>query len=136
MKKAFKTALLISSISIAVFGAALAGHFIYNKEIFEGEKTHEMYHYALNVTKMNGVDSHEMPLTASDRLEIEFRVLEGSFRLTIKDPDRAICYEGNGKETSSFVLMIAKTGTYAITVKAHYAKGNIQILKRIPPTSD
>lgn len=136
MKKSVKATILVSSISTVLFGAALVGHFIYNKEAFEGQKTHETNFYALSAEKMNGVDHHEMPLVQYDQLEIKFEVKQGTFRLSIKDPDQAICFEGDGKEAPIFVLSVPKNGSYAITVQGHHAKGTVQISKRIPPAID
>jgi major membrane immunogen (membrane-anchored lipoprotein) len=97
---------------------------------FIGSRTLESGFYRLDIDRMTGKDDLTMELTAGDMLEVQFETVDGSIYLEIKEPDGTILYAGNGKGVTEFAVNIAQSGTYAIHVEAHHAKGTINIQQK------
>ena len=80
---------------------------------------------------LNREESDDLNLTEGDRLEVSLSHTEGSVDVTVGMEGKEPIYRGNGQQNAEFVLEIAETGNYHISVSGHQAKGNIAFI-RIP----
>lgn len=97
---------------------------------FYGSRTKNPDSYTLDISKMNGTDSHKLALSAGDVLQIDFAAEKGSIKLDILAPDGNSVYSGNGKDLITFELNISEDGVYTISVEAKNAKGKVNVVKK------
>ena len=119
---------ILFSVGVCVFLTGLlcaAGAF----PTFRGNRVINSDSYSLEITRMNGSDSHSLELRQGDVLEIRFETERGTLRMEIQGPDGVPIYSGNGTEAASFTLNIRQTGSYTILVEAKQAQGTIRIIK-------
>ena len=124
MKKA--GIILIIAAFFLVIGLAVF-LIVYGQDNFTGERIKNPDSYTLEIRHMNGTDRHTMELSAGDVLQVRFKTENGYLNVGIESPDGTALYEGNGRETTDFEINIPESGTYSINVKAHHAKGILNI---------
>ena len=101
-----------------------------NRESFTGSRIKNSDFYALDITRMNGPDTHTLELLAGDIVRIQFETEKGSIEMKIQTPSNAVLYSGNGKDVSDFTVNIPETGSYTVTVIAQHAKGIVHIQRK------
>ena len=99
--------------------------------VFDGSRVSNASEFQMEYFVLNREETAELELKAGDRLEVTLSHTKGYVDVTVglcgKDP----IYRGNGQENAGFVLEIAETGNYHISVSGHQAKGNVSFT-RIP----
>ena len=110
--------LLVAGVAFLIFRSP--SHFV-------GSVAKEPDAYRLDAQYMNGADGHTMTLNAGDVLVIRFETEKGTLHLEIHAPGGGVLYSGNGQDTTDFIVNIAESGSYAVTVKARSATGSIHI---------
>ena len=80
---------------------------------------------------MNREETADLNLTEGDRLRVSLSHTEGSVDVTVRLEGQETIYRGNGQQNADFVLEIAETGNYHISVWGYQAKGNVSFT-RIP----
>ena len=73
----------------------------------------------------------DLNLTEGDRLQVFLSHAEGTVDVTVGMEGQGPIYRGRGQQNAEFVLEIAETGNYHISVTGHQAKGSISFT-RIP----
>ena len=66
-----------------------------------------------------------------DQLRVALSHTEGYVDVTVGMEGKEPIYRGNGQQNAEFILEIAETGSYHISVSGHRAKGNVSF-SRIP----
>ena len=78
---------------------------------------------------LNQEESADLNLTEGDRLQVFLSHAEGTVDVTVGMEGQEPIYRGNGQQNADFVLEIAETGSYHISVSGHQAKGNISFTR-------
>ena len=68
-------------------------------------------------------------LKEGDRLKVSLSHTEGFVDVTVGMEGQEPIYRGNGQQNAEFVLEIAETGNYHISVSGHQAKGNVSFTR-------
>ena len=99
--------------------------------VFDGSRVSDASRFRMEYSILNREESADLPLTEGDRLRISLSHTEGSVDVIVRLEGQEPIYRGRGQQNAEFVLEIAKTGNYHISVSGHQAKGNIAFI-RIP----
>ena len=99
--------------------------------VFDGSKVSDASGFRMEYSILNREKSADLNLTEGDRLRISLSHTEGSVDVTVRLEGQEPIYRGNGQQNAEFILEIAETGSYHISVSGHQAKGNITFT-RIP----
>ena len=73
----------------------------------------------------------DLNLTEGDCLQVSLLHTEGYVDVTVQPEGKEAIYRGNGQQNADFVLEIAETGNYHISVSGHQAKGK-STFTRVP----
>ena len=76
-------------------------------------------------------ETAELGLKAGDQVRVTLSHSKGSADVIVGMEGKMPIYRGNGQQNADFVLEIAETGSYHISVSGHQAKGNVSFT-RIP----
>ena len=125
MAKRNKAGLIV--LSLLILAGVVIVLFCWNQENFTGSRVKNPDAYFLDIQRMNGTDLHTLELQKGDALHIRFQTEQGSLYLEIKTPDGTSVYRGNGQDVTDFTVNAPENGVYTILVKAHRARGSIQI---------
>ena len=117
----------LAGLCLLLIAGAAAFFLCLNQEGFTGSRLKNPDAYLLDIEKMNGTDLHTLELLKGDALHIRFQTEQGSLYLEIKAPDGTSVYRGNGQDVTDFTVNAPENGVYTILVKAHRARGSIQI---------
>ena len=98
-----------------------------NGPAFEGKVEKTDTTYALNLTRLNGKDSHTLSMAEGSAMKVHFETTGGSLSLFITAPDGSTFYEGNGKGLTDFVLNVTEGDEYTITVEGKDGQGSLRI---------
>ena len=99
--------------------------------VFDGSRVSDASGFRMEYSILNREESADLNLTEGDRLQVFLSHAEGTVDVTVGMEGQAPIYRGNGQQNAEFVLEIAETGNYHISVSGHQAKGNIAFI-RIP----
>ena len=99
--------------------------------VFDGSRVSDTSGFWMEYSILNREESAGLNLTEGDRLQVSLSHTEGTVDVTVGMEGQAPIYRGNGQQNADFVLEIAETGNYHISVSGHRAKGNIAFI-RIP----
>ena len=129
MKKKIILLLTVSAI-ITVAGILI---FIRQPETrFHGERISNPGNFALHFDRMNMTDSETMALAQGDALHVSWQIESGHVDIVIGMEGEDEVYRADDRhagEEADFDVEIPQTGSYAITVTAREAKGEIEFLK-------
>lgn len=98
---------------------------------FEGARKSDTSGFRMEYSILNREESADLNLTEGDRLKVSLSHTEGTVDVTVRLKGKEPIYRGNGQQNADFVLEIAETGSYHISVSGHQAKGNTTFT-RIP----
>jgi len=101
------------------------------ESVFKGSRVSDASGFRMEYSILNREESADLNLTVGDRLKVSLSHTGGSVDVTVRLEGKGPIYRGNGQQNSDFVLDIAETGRYHISVSGHQAKGNITFT-RIP----
>ena len=99
--------------------------------VFNGSRVSDASGFRMEYSILNREKSADLNLTEGDRLRISLSHTEGNVDMTVSMEGQEPIYRGNGQQNAEFILEIAETGSYHISVSGHKAKGNITFT-RIP----
>ena len=99
--------------------------------VFDGSRGSDASGFRMEYSMLNQEESADLNLTEGDRLQVSLSHTEGTVDVTVGMNGKEPIYRGNGQQNADFVLEIAETGSYHISVSGHQAKGNIAFI-RIP----
>ena len=99
--------------------------------VFDGSRVSDASGFRMEYSILNREESADLNLTEGDCLLVSLSHTEGTVDVTVGMEGQAPIYRGNGQQNADFVLEIAETGNYHISVSGHQAKGNISFT-RIP----
>lgn len=101
------------------------------KSVFDGSRISNASEFQMEYSVLNREETAALELKAGDQLRITLSHTEGNVDVIVRLEGQEPIYRGNGQQNTEFVLEIAKTGNYHISVSGHQAKGNISFT-RIP----
>ena len=99
--------------------------------VFDGSKVANASEFQMEYSILNREETAELVLQAGEQLRVTLSHTEGTVDVTVGMNGKEPIYRGNGQQNADFVLEIAETGSYHISVSGHKAKGNITFT-RIP----
>ena len=99
--------------------------------VFEGSRVSDASGFRMEYSILNQKESADLNLTEGDFLQVSMSHTEGYVDVTVQPEGKEPIYRGNGQQNADFVLEIAETGNYHISVSGHQAKGKITFT-RIP----
>ena len=97
--------------------------------VFDGSRVSDASGFRMEYSILNREESVDLTLTEGDRLQVSLSHTEGSVDVTVGMEGQEPVYRGRGQQNAEFVLEIAKTGNYHISVSGHQAKGNISFTR-------
>ena len=97
--------------------------------VFDGSRAADASGFRMEYSMLNQEESADLNLTEGDRLQVFLSHAEGTVDVTVGMEGQEPIYRGNGQQNADFVLEIAETGSYHISVSGHQAKGNISFTR-------
>ena len=97
--------------------------------VFDGSRGSDASGFRMEYSMLNQEESADLNLTEGDRLQVFLSHAEGTVDVTVGMEGQEPIYRGNGQQNADFVLEIAETGSYHISVSGHQAKGNISFTR-------
>ena len=97
--------------------------------VFDGSRGSDASGFRMEYSILNREESADLNLTEGDRLRISLSHTEGTVDVIVGINRKEPIYRGNGQQNADFVLEIAETGTYHISVSGHQAKGNVSFTR-------
>ena len=93
--------------------------------VFDGSRVSDASGFRMEYSILNREESAGLNLTEGDRLRVSLSHTEGSADVIVGMEGQGPIYRGRGQQNAEFVLEIAETGNYHISVTGHQAKGSI-----------
>ena len=103
--------------------------------VFDGSRVSDASGFRMEYSILNREELADLTLTEGDRLQVSLSHTEGSVDVTVGMEGQEPVYRGRGQQNAEFVLEIAETGYYHISVTGHQAKGSISFT-RIPEKTE
>ena len=97
--------------------------------LFDGSRGSDASGFRMEYSILNREESADLTLTEGDCLLVSLSHTEGTVDVTVGMEGQEPVYRGRGQQNAEFVLEIAKTGNYHISVSGHQAKGNIAFIR-------
>jgi hypothetical protein len=99
--------------------------------VFDGSRVSKASEFQIDYSVLDREETEDLVLYARDQLHITLSHTKGYVDVTVGMEGKEPIYRGNGQQNADFVLEIAETGNYHISVSGHQARGNISFT-RIP----
>ena len=99
--------------------------------VFDGSRAADASGFRMEYSMLNREESADLTLREGDCLRVSLSHTDGSVNVTVGMEGQKPIYRGNGHQNADFILEIAETGNYHISVTGHQAKGSISFT-RIP----
>lgn len=99
--------------------------------VFDGSRVSNASEFQMDYSVLNREETEDLVFYAGDQLQITLSHTKGYVDVTVGMEGKEPIYRGNGQQNAGFVLEIAETGNYHISVSGHQARGNISFT-RIP----
>ena len=99
--------------------------------VFDGSRVSKASEFQIDYSVLDREETEDLVLYARDQLHITLSHTKGYVDVTVGMEGKEPIYRGNGQQNADFVLEIAETGNYHISVSRHQARGNISFT-RIP----
>ncbi len=93
--------------------------------VFVGSRVSNASEFQMEYSVLNREETAELVLQAGEQLRVTLSHTEGTVDVTVGMDGNEPIYRGNGQQNADFVLEIAETGNYHISVSGHRAKGNV-----------
>ena len=97
--------------------------------VFDGSRVANASEFQMEYSVLNREETAELVLQAGEQLRVTLSHTEGTVDVTVGMEGQEPVYRGRGQQNAEFVLEIAKTGNYHISVSAHQAKGNVSFTR-------
>ena len=99
--------------------------------VFDGSRAADASGFQMEYSMLNREESADLTLREGDCLRVSLSHTDGSVNVTVGMEGQEPIYRGNGHQNADFILEIAESGNYHISVSGHQAKGSISFT-RIP----
>ena len=99
--------------------------------VFYGSRVANASEFQMEYSALNREEAAELVLQAGEQLRVTLSHTEGTVDVTVGMEGQEPIYRGNGHQNADFILEIAESGNYHISVSGHQAKGSISFT-RIP----
>ena len=99
--------------------------------VFDGSRISNASEFQMEYSVLDREETAELGLKARDQLRVTLSHTKGCVDVIVLLEGKELIYRGNGQQNADFVLEIAETGSYHISVSGHQAKGNVSFT-RIP----
>ena len=99
--------------------------------VFDGSRAADASGFRMEYSMLNREESADLTLREGDCLRVSLSHTDGSVNVTVGMEGQEPIYRGNGQQNADFILEIAESGNYHISVSGHQAKGSISFT-RIP----
>ena len=99
--------------------------------VFDGSRVSDASGFRMEYSILNREESADLTLREGDCLRVSLSHTDGSVNVTVGMEGQEPIYRGNGHQNADFILEIAESGNYHISVSGHQAKGSISFT-RIP----
>ena len=97
--------------------------------VFVGSRISNASEFQMEYSVLNREETAELVLQAGEQLRVTLSHTEGTVDVTVGMEGQEPIYRGRGQQNAEFVLEIAKTGNYHISVSGHQAKGNVSFTR-------
>ena len=97
--------------------------------VFYGSRVSNASEFQMEYSVLNREETAELVLQAGEQLRVTLSHTEGTVDVTVGMEGQEPVYRGRGQQNAEFVLEIAKTGNYHISVSGHQAKGNVSFTR-------
>ena len=97
--------------------------------VFDGSRVANASEFQMEYSVLNREETAELVLQAGEQLRVTLTHTEGTVDVTVGMEGQEPVYRGRGQQNAEFVLEIAKTGNYHISVSGHQAKGNVSFTR-------
>ena len=97
--------------------------------VFDGSRVANASEFQMEYSALNREEAAELVLQAGEQLRVTLSHTEGTVDVTVGMEGQEPVYRGRGQQNAEFVLEIAKTGNYHISVSGHQAKGNVSFTR-------
>ena len=97
--------------------------------VFDGSRVANASEFQMEYSILNREETAELVLQAGEQLQVSLSHTEGTVDVTVGMEGQEPVYRGRGQQNAEFVLEIAKTGNYHISVSGHQAKGNVSFTR-------
>lgn len=105
------------------------------QSVFDGSRTSNASEFLMEYRTLNREESADLDLSAGDRLQVSLSHTKGSVDMTVGMAGKDPIYRGTQQQNAAFILEIAETGKYHISISGHQAKGDVSFI-RIPGGQD
>ena len=102
---------------------------------FDGTRVSNASEFQMAYSVLDREETAAMELRAGEQLRVTLSHTKGTVDVTVGVEGKEPIYRGNGQQNAEFILEIAETGNYHISVSGHQAKGNVSFV-RIPGGQD
>ena len=99
--------------------------------VFDGSRAADASGFRMEYSMLNQEESADLTLREGDCLRVSLSHTDGFVNVTVGMEGQEPIYRGNGHQNADFILEIAESGNYHISVSGHQAKGSISFT-RIP----
>ena len=99
--------------------------------VFDGSRVSDASGFRMEYRVLDREESADLVLTEGDRLQVSLSHTNGTVDVTVGLKGKKPVYRGSGQQNAGFVLEIAETGSYHISVSGHQAKGSV-FFTRLP----
>lgn len=99
--------------------------------VFDRSRAADASGFRMEYSMLNREESADLTLMEGDCLRVSLSHTDGSVNVTVGMEGQEPIYQGNGQQNADFILEIAESGNYHISVSGHQAKGSISFT-RIP----
>ena len=99
--------------------------------VFDGSRLANASEFQMEYSALNREEAAELVLQAGEQLRVTLSHTEGTVDVTVGMEGQEPIYRGRGQQNADFILEIAESGNYHISVSGHQAKGSISFT-RIP----
>ena len=99
--------------------------------VFDGSRVANASEFQMEYSALNREEAAELVLQAGEQLRVTLSHTEGTVDVTVGMEGQEPIYRGNGHQNADFILEIAESWNYHISVSGYQAKGSISFT-RIP----
>ena len=99
--------------------------------VFDGSRITNASEFQMEYSILDREETAELELKAGDQLQVTLSHTKGTVDVTVGLKGKEPIYRGNGQQNARFILEIAETGNYHISISGHQAEGTVSFT-RIP----
>ncbi len=97
--------------------------------VFDGSRTSDGSGFRMEYSVLDREEGADLDLTAGDRLRVSLENTQGTVDVIVGLTGKEPVYRGMGQQNAAFILEIAETGSYHISVTGHRAKGSVSFIR-------